>query len=82
MKEDLASIKASRDSNIIVGAAQIICGLVLASLLLYNGDLTAAVSILLFFTAFGVVSFVIAFKHRRDYENKLRELKRRDGGWK
>jgi len=73
MKEDLASIKEARNSNIIAGAAQITCGLVLASLLAYNGNLAVAVSILLFFTAFGAVSFVIALKHRRDYENKLKE---------
>ena len=80
MKEELASIKESRNSNIIAGVTQITCGLVLASFLVHNGDLVAAVSILVFFTAFGVVSFVIALKHRRDYENKLRELKRRDKG--
>ena len=75
-KEGLASIKESRNSNIISGAAQITGGLVIASLLVYNGDLLAAVGILVFFTAIGVVSFVIAFKHGRDYRDKLKKLKK------
>ncbi|GAI51558.1 unnamed protein product, partial [marine sediment metagenome] len=38
------STKESRDSNIIAGAAQITCGLVLASLLACTGSIAAAVS--------------------------------------
>ncbi|GAH74649.1 unnamed protein product [marine sediment metagenome] len=80
MKEDLVSIRESRDSSIIVGVAQIACGLVLASLLARNGNLVPAVSILGFFTVFGVISFAIALRYRRDYQNKLKGLKKSEKG--
>ena len=64
------STKESRDCNILFGAVVIICGLVLAFILACTGSIVAACGVLVFFTAIGFLSFVVAFKHRRDYGHR------------
>lgn len=74
-EEELARVRESRIFKTIAGV-EIICGLVIASRLVYKGDLAAAVVVLVFFTVIGIIFLVIIhFEYRRDYRDKLKELR-------
>ena len=79
-KEELAMIKASRNCLLGFGIFIVICGLIVSVLCVLDiGDFAEAKIIPIVSGAIGIICCIIAeLKCGRDYENKLKELKKDD----